>query len=186
MQLEYTLALEVTQALLSQLKSLPRCCFDVAHERAEVNDPGIITRVVGAIRFARLALENVDGVGLDLVGDGDRGGRLQFIFPAGEEVDADLELVIDGRDLLVLDSVSELIEKLFGEEALVPEWALWMFGSRMEGRHHRISKAAVVSVLTLMTACFLARKGVSSRKLRPARGVTSTSWRSVLMICFIS
>ena len=47
------------------------------------------------------------------------------------------------------DWVGDLVETLLGEEAVVPEWALWMFRSRMEGRQYSISKAVVVGVLDI-------------------------------------
>ena len=49
----------------------------------------------------------------------------------------------------------DLIETLLGEEAVVPEWALRIFGEWMEGRQDRISKAAVVRIIDVDDRMFL-------------------------------
>ena len=96
------------------------CCFDVGHDRGEVLDVGIMTLVVGAICPIHLPVEKINGVGVEFGGDVDRRACFSFIVPEGEEIDAGLEFVLDGRDLIVGDGVVELVETLFAEEAVVP------------------------------------------------------------------
>ena len=54
-------------------------------------------------------------------GDVERGTRIPFIIQEGEEIETDFEFVFDGRDLVVGGMVLDLLETLFGEEALVAE-----------------------------------------------------------------
>ena len=103
--------------------------------------------VAGAICPTSLPLEKVDRVGVWLDGNLERCSGFPFFLTEGELVDAHLEYVFDGRDLVVGGRVFDLVDTIFGEEALVPESALGMFCTRMEGRQPRISKATVFSVV---------------------------------------
>ena len=84
---------------------------------------------------------------------------IPVILPEVEEVDAHLEFVFDGGDLVVGHRISDLIETLFCEEAVVPKWALAVCGARMEGRQDRISKASVVLVLDVDDCMLLLEEG---------------------------
>ena len=123
MQVEYVLALEVTQALLTKKKSVSRCRFPVSHERGDVFDSGIMTTscsVVGAICPTISAVEKIAGVGVGCA-HVELGARIHFIIQQWEEIETDFEFVFDGRDLVVGGMVLDLLETLFGEEALVAE-----------------------------------------------------------------
>ena len=161
LQVIYVFALEVTQALLTPGEVLALCCLDVGHERGEVLDPRVVPVVclVCDICSSRLPVEKVDGVGVEFCGDVDRRACFPFVVPEGEEVDAGLEFVLDGGDLIVGDGVVDLVETLFGEEAFVSEWALMIFGALVKGRQHSICKAAVVSILYVDDRMFLLEEG---------------------------
>ena len=103
---------------------MSRCRFAVSHQPGEVFDSGIMTTsclVVGAICPTNLAEEKIAGVGVRLCGNVERGARIPFIIQEGEEIETDFEFVFDGRDLVVGGMVLDLLETLFGEEALVAE-----------------------------------------------------------------
>ena len=76
----------------------------------------------------------------------------------GEEIDAQLKFVFDSGDLVVGDWVWDLIQTLFGEQRVVPERTLRIFGARVKGRQDRISKAAVVSILDVDDCLFLGQE----------------------------
>ena len=59
-----------------------------------------------------------------------RNGRACFPFfvPVYEEVDANLEFVFDFRDFILGDWLFDLVETLFGEQVVVPERTLGIFG----------------------------------------------------------
>ena len=82
-----------------------------------------------------------------------------FVVPEGEEIEAHLEFVFDGVDLVVGDSVGDLIQTLFGEEAIVPEWALMICGARVIGRQHSVSKTSILSVLDIDDCPLLGDEG---------------------------
>ena len=132
-QFIYGFSFQVTQVLLAAVKRVSLCCFDVGHERGEVFDPGVVTIIclVCDSCSSRLPVEKVEGVGVEFCGDVDRRACFPFVVPEGEEVDAGLEFVLDGGDLIVDDGVVDLVETLFGEEALILDWALWLFAPWM-------------------------------------------------------
>ena len=70
-----------------------------------------------------------------------------FIVPGGEEIDAHLQFVFYGGDLLIGDCVADLLETLFCDEAVVPDWANMIFGPGRKGTKDRITKGAVVCLL---------------------------------------
>ena len=131
---------------------IPFFWFDVGHERGEVFDTCIISTsclVVRAIGPTSFQLEKVDVVWVWLGGDVDRCSCFPFVIPEGEKVDADLEFVFDCGYLVVRDWVYDLVEHHFGVEALVAEWLLGIFGSRVKGIQHSISKATVIRVVEI-------------------------------------
>ena len=103
--------------------------------------------VLGDNHHNRGPVAKIDRVWVGLGGDRDRGASFTFVLLEGEEVDAHLEFVVACRHLVVGDWELDLVETLFGEEALAPECALRIYCSRVDGRQHPISKAAVVGVL---------------------------------------
>ena len=116
------------------MKCIALCGLDVSHERGEVFDPGVqplFCLVVVSICPARLPVEKVHGVGVEFGGVGDRRACFPIVGAEGEKVDAHSELVMDVWDRILGHRVWYLIETLLREEAIVPEWALGMIGSRM-------------------------------------------------------
>ena len=102
MQVVHVFALEVTQALLTPVEVVPFCSFDVGHERGEVFDPRVVS-IVCLVSATSLPVEKVDRVRVEFGGDEDRRACLPFVVPEGEEVDAGLDFVLDGGDLIVGD-----------------------------------------------------------------------------------
>ena len=107
----------------------------------------LVCLLVCPILPARLAVENVDGVCVEIGGDVDRGSCFHLIIPECEDIDADFEFVLYSRHLVVGDWVLDYVDTLFCEETVVPEWALWIFGATVKGRQHPISKASIVTLL---------------------------------------
>ena len=132
--------------------------------------------------FLQSPTRSVDGVGGEFGRDVDRRECFPLVVPDGEVLDAGLESVLDGGDLIVSDWVFDLTEPLFCDEAVVPELTLMIVGARMDGRQQRISKTSVVSVLDIDDCLLLGQKCGCSRNLRPARGRYWTTWRSVFRI----
>ena len=89
------------------------------------------------------------------VGDVDPVSCLPFVVPEGEEVDGEFEFVFNSGDLVVCDRVIDLVEAHFGEESLVSEWALMIFGSRIEGRQQCISEGPVPGVFDFDDCMFV-------------------------------
>ena len=88
----------------------------------------------------------VDSVCAGLSGNVDWCSCFPFIVAEGDEVDGQLKIIHDCTDLVVCEWVLDLVETLFCEEAVVPEWALRIFGAWVKGRQDRITKASIVSV----------------------------------------
>ena len=109
LQVLHVFALEVTQALLAPVNSVSLCCFDVGHEGGDVCDPRVVSVVVVPICRTDLPLEKINRVGVEFAGDVDRRTCFPLIIQEGEEVDAGLEFVFDGGDLIVADGVVELV-----------------------------------------------------------------------------
>ena len=148
MQVVHVFALDVTQVLVTPLEMLPLCCLDVGHERGEVLVPGVVP-IVCLVRATRLRVEKINGVGVESGEHVELRACLRIIVPKVEEIDAGLDFVLDGRDLIMGEWVLDLIEPLFGEEAVVPEWALAIFGALMKCRQDSIPDAAIVLVLDI-------------------------------------
>ena len=89
----------------------------------------------------------------------DRRACFPFVVPEAEEIATHLEFVFDVGDLVVGDSAWDLVETLLCEEALVPEWALGIFGAQMEGRQQRIYKASAILVLDIDDCMLLLEEG---------------------------
>ena len=89
---------------------------------------GIISIVVGDISPTRLTLENVAGERLRFAGLEDIGWRFPSNISENEELDANLEFVFDFRDFILGDWLFDLVETLFGEQVVVPERTLGIFG----------------------------------------------------------
>ena len=169
MQIEYVLALEVAQAFLAPEEEVALCCFDVGHERGEILDPCIVSItivVVGVICASRVPIEKIDRVWVWFVRDIDRVSSFPFIVPEGEEVDAEFEFVFDGGYLVVFDRLFDCIEAFFGEELFVPAGTLWIFGARVKGGEHCISKTSIVSVLDVDDCLLLEKKGWELAELK--------------------
>ena len=152
MKIEYILAWEVNQALLTKTKSVSVCRLDFAHECRKIRDPGIESiafLVVAPICASRLPIEKIKRVCVWFAGDVYRVWCFPFIVPEGERFDAEFEFVFDGGYLVVGDRIFDLVETFFAEQRLLPVRKLRVSASRVKGREHCISKAAVISVLDL-------------------------------------
>ena len=66
-----------------------------------------------------------------------------------DQVEADIEFIIDGRDLVMGDWLLDGIQTLSQLEWILEVGTFWVQFSWVHGRKHRISKAAVVGVLDL-------------------------------------
>ena len=115
-------------------------------------DPGIVSiafPLVGPICASRLPIEKIKRVCVWFAGAVYRVSCYLFIVPEGEEIGAKFEFVFDRRYLVVFDRVFDLVQTFFGEQGLIPVRTFRVSGSRVKGREHCISKAAVISVLDL-------------------------------------
>ena len=91
--------------------------------------------------------------------DVDRNTCDTLVIPEGEEIDADLHLVLDCWNLFVCDRVLDLLEPFFGEQGLVPLRSLRVFIVRMKRRQQCISKASIISVVDIDDRMLLCEEG---------------------------
>ena len=99
------------------------------------------------------SLQKFDGVRIRFGRDLDVRSYFPFINPEREEVHAEFQFVLDGEDFVVVVGVLDLVETLYCEEALVPYWALGMFGPMVKGRHKAYQKQPLTVFWALMIAC---------------------------------